>query len=187
MLRGKILRPMNVSLFPGQNGIQIIRCADGDQDHHLTIAHREICRGRDCHHPHSLNGLPIRFSPISPLYNARNHLDELICEDVVATSGLKDLHESIALYPHWPCGAGLTARLSIWEQMFIVTSGKQLLLDYLAKKGHRKMQIVLGMHLDLYYRDRRTKLLMNWNRRDWFDWHQKKYPNLLFNQFQAAA
>ena len=178
MLKDGILKLMNADLFPGRNGIQIIRCPDGDQVGHLMTTHRLICQGRDCHHSHSLNGLPIRFSPLSPLYNQRHHLDELICEDIVATCGLKDLKESIALYPHWPCGAGLTARLSIWEQMSIATNGKRLLLEYLAKHGHGNMVIVLGMHLDLFYKDQKTKVLLNWNRHQWANWHQAKFPHL---------
>ncbi len=187
MLTDGILRDMNADVFPGRNGIQIIRCSDGDQGWNLLNAHRKVCRGRDCHHEFAMNGLPISFSPMSPAYDPEDRHDRILFKGILGACGLKDLKESIALYSHWPCGVGLIARLPIWMQMFVVSNGKQLLLDRLASHDHGQMVIVLGMHLDLYYRELHEKLLMNWNRRDWFAWHQKKFPNLLFEQLQAAA
>ena len=155
MIQDGILRPMNKALFPGENGIQILRCGDGDQDGHLMATHRSFCDGRDCHHQYALNGLPLRILPTSPLYDSRFPTDMLICEEIIGACELKDLTESIAYYLHWPCGMGHKARLALREQMHIGALTKALLLDKLKESGHAEMVIVLGMHLDLFYKQRK--------------------------------
>jgi hypothetical protein len=159
-----VFRDFSGELIPSEKGTIVIPCADGDRITDILTHHWGACNGHPCHHSLSLNGGPLLIPECSPL-SQEDGEGKILLKHSFGAHQLKAL-TTVVLYGHWPCGAAISANMTLNEALDLCIKSKDTVRTFLQKKDVAPT-VVLCFHVDYgnglkrsYFFDRKA-----WNER----------------------